>query len=595
METKYTLLKRVFGHASFRSFQENAVDAILARHDVMMVLPTGAGKSLCYQLPSLLMPGVSVVISPLLALMHDQVTALRAFGIASSMISSMQNAGQITQTMRECQSGALKLLYVAPERLKSEAFIGFLQSLSINFFVVDEAHCVSEWGHEFREDYRQLFRLKQYFPTTPIAAFTATATYLVEKDILSQLRLFAPVVLRGSVSRENLTIKAQYRNANGREQLLEFLDTFVGESGIVYTFTRKEAESLALYLSTKRIVARAYHAGLETEEKNETYRAFLNDEIQVVVATIAFGMGIDKSNIRFVVHMSLPKTIENYYQEIGRAGRDGLASATLLLFSASDIVERKRLIEEQPNSEYKKVAFEKLEKMTKFTSSQLCRHQLIATYFDDTILACKTRCDNCVDGEKESIDISHEALKLLSSVYRTGQRFGLQYVVDVLMGVKSEKITQNRHESLSVYGIGADKTKAQWLSIGDRLLELEALKVGEYRVVSLSEYGAQIIKERLHVSIHAKRLEEHKRASKKVKKVSTGAFDLSIFERLRGLRLEISKENGIPPYVVFSDKTLKEMAEKLPLSKAAMLDVSGVGEVKFERYGEAFLELIKRL
>jgi len=595
VETKYTLLKRVFGHASFRSFQENAVDAILARHDVMMVLPTGAGKSLCYQLPSLLMQGVTVVISPLLALMHDQVTALRAFGIASSMISSMQNAGQIAQTMRECRSGALKLLYVAPERLKSEAFIGFLQSLSINFFVVDEAHCVSEWGHEFREDYRQLFRLKQYFPTTPIAAFTATATYLVEKDILSQLRFFAPVVLRGSVSRENLTIKAQYRNANGREQLLEFLDTFVGESGIVYTFTRKEAESLALYLSTKRIVARPYHAGLETEEKNETYKAFLNDEIQVVVATIAFGMGIDKSNIRFVVHMSLPKTIENYYQEIGRAGRDGLASSTLLLFSASDIVERKRLIEEQPNSEYKKVAFEKLEKMTKFTSSQLCRHQLIATYFDDTILACNTRCDNCVDGEKESIDISHEALKLLSSVYRTGQRFGLQYVVDVLMGVKSEKITQNRHESLSVYGIGADKTKAQWLSIGDRLLELEALKVGEYRVVSLSEYGAQIIKERLHVSIHAKRLEEHKRASKKVKKVSTGAFDLSIFERLRALRLEISKENGIPPYVVFSDKTLKEMAEKLPHSKEAMLEVSGVGEVKFERYGEAFLELMKRL
>ena len=595
METKYSILKRVFGHASFRDFQEHAVDAILARHDVMMVLPTGAGKSLCYQLPSLMMEGVTVVISPLLALMHDQVTALRAFGIASSMISSMQNAGEIQEAMLSCHKGVLKLLYVAPERLKNDAFMGFLQSININFFVVDEAHCVSEWGHEFREDYRQLFRLKNHFPTTPIAAFTATATHLVEKDILSQLRLVEPIVLRGNVSRENLTIKAQYRNANGREQLLEFLDNFAGESGIVYTFTRKEAESLALYLSTKHIVARAYHAGLETTEKNETYRAFLNDEIQVVVATIAFGMGIDKSNIRFVVHMSLPKTIENYYQEIGRAGRDGIPSSTLLLFSASDIVERKRLIEEQPASEYKKVAFEKLEKMTKFTSSQVCRHQLIATYFDDTIAPCLSRCDNCLDGEKESIDISYDALKLLSAIYRTGQRFGLQYVVDVLMGVQSEKIEQNGHKSLSVYGIGKERTKAQWLSIGDRLLEIEAFKVGEYRVVSLSEYGAQIIKERLPVSIHAKRLEEHKRASKKAKKVASGAFDLSTFERLRTLRLEISKENSIPPYVVFSDKTLKEMAEKLPLTKEAMLDVSGVGEVKFERYGEAFLELIKRL
>lgn len=595
MNTKLGLLKRIFGHSSFRSFQEEAVDAILARRDLMMILPTGAGKSLCYQLPSVLMEGVSVVVSPLLALMHDQVTALSAFGIHADMISSMQSPQEIAQTMRLCESGALKLLYVAPERLKSEAFINFLQGLSINFFVVDEAHCVSEWGHEFREDYRQLFRLKHYFPTTPIAAFTATATHVVEHDVVSQLRLHQPITIRASVSRENLTIKAQHRNANGRVQLLEFLEPFMGESGIVYTLSRKEAEILVLYLCTKGITARSYHAGLPTQEKNETYRAFLNDEIQVVVATIAFGMGIDKSNIRFVVHMSLPKTIENYYQEIGRAGRDGLPSSTLLLFSTSDIVEHKRRIGEQPSSEYQKVAYEKLDAIAKFASSQVCRHQQIARYFDDTIFACKTRCDNCVEGEKHSVDISHEALKLLSSVYRTGQRFGLQYVVDVLMGLESEKIVQNGHQTLSVFGIGGDKTKAQWLSIGDRLMELEALNVGEYRVVSLSEYGVKIIKERLHVSIHAARLEERKKASKKPKKTVHGDFDLSTFERLRALRLEISKENGIPPYVVFSDKTLKEMAEKLPQNKAEMLDISGVGEVKFERYGEAFLALCETL
>ena len=594
MNTTYEILQRVFGHHHFRANQEEAVNAILAHKDLMMILPTGAGKSLCYQLPSLVMKGLTVVISPLLALMHDQITALSAFGIKASMISSMQSPSEIQESMEACRKGELKLLYVAPERLKGESFLNFLQTLFINFFVIDEAHCVSEWGHEFREDYRQLFRLKHYFPKTPIAAFTATATKIVEHDILQQLSLINPLIIRAKVERENLTIKADYRNGNGREQLLHFLRAFQNESGIIYTLSRKETESLALFLQGYNMRARAYHAGLCTEEKNETYHAFLNDEIDVVVATVAFGMGIDKSNIRFVAHMSLPKTIENYYQEIGRAGRDGLPSSTLLLFSASDIVEHKRRIGEQPASEYQKVAYEKLDAIAKFATSQVCRHQQIATYFDDTILTCKTRCDNCVDGEKQSVDISHEALKLLSSVYRTGQRFGLQYVVDVLMGSTNEKIAQNAHESLSVFGIGKDKTKAQWLSIGDRLLELEALKVGEYRVVSLSEYGAQIIKERLHVSIHAKRLEERKKASKKVKQALTGAFELSTFERLRTLRLEIAKENGIPPYVVFSDKTLKEMAEKLPHDKDAMLEVSGVGEVKFERYGEAFLELIKR-
>ncbi|ATB70021.1 ATP-dependent DNA helicase RecQ [Sulfurospirillum diekertiae] len=594
MTEPYRILQSVFGHHRFRAYQEEAVNAILERRDIMMILPTGAGKSLCYQLPSLVMEGLSVVISPLLALMHDQITALSTFGIKASMISSMQSPQEIQETMQACQKGEIKLLYIAPERLKGESFLHFLQTLPINFFVIDEAHCVSEWGHEFREDYRQLFRLKLYFPQTPIAAFTATATKIVEHDILHQLSLSNPLIIRAKVERDNLTINADYRNSNGREQLLSFLSAFENESGIIYTLSRKETESLAQFLSTRNILARAYHAGLPTEEKNETFRAFLNDEIQVVVATIAFGMGIDKSNIRFVVHMSLPKTIENYYQEIGRAGRDGLPSSTLLLFSNSDIVEHKRRIGEQPASEYQTVAYEKLEAMAKFASSQVCRHQQIAAYFDDTILTCQTRCDNCIDGEKQSVDISHEALKLLSSIYRTGQRFGLQYVVDVLMGANSEKIVQNGHQSLSVFGIGNDKTKAQWLSIGDRLMELGALNVGEYRVVSLSEYGAQIIKERLSVSIHAKRLEERQKV-KKAKKVVLGTFELSIFEKLRALRSKIAKENSIPPYVVFSDKTLKEMAEKLPLDKEAMLEVSGVGEVKFERYGEAFLELCEKL
>lgn len=589
---KYSVLKSVFGHSSFRAFQEEAVDAIVAGQDVMMILPTGAGKSLCYQLPALLMNGVTVVVSPLLALMHDQITALSAFGIEAAMVSSMQTVQEIEITMQKAMSAELKFLYVAPERLKSGEFIRFLRNVPIDFFVVDEAHCVSEWGHEFREDYRQLYRLRELFPSVPIAAFTATATHLVEHDILSQLRLNDPVLIRAKVSRENLTITAQNRNGNGREQLMEFLGSYNNESGIVYTFTRKEAEELAQFLSLKKIPAQAYHAGLPTLQKNETYRAFLNDEIRVVVATVAFGMGIDKSNIRFVVHTSLPKTIENYYQEIGRAGRDGLDASTLLLFSASDFLERRRMIESQPESAYRKLAFEKLESTSKFASSQVCRHQLIAEYFDDSALACKTRCDNCLHPDKESTDITQESLKLLSSVYRSGQRFGLHYVVDILMGSKNEKIIQNGHNTLSVYGIGKDMSRGQWLTIGDRLLELKALRQGEFKVMQLDEFGLEIIKKSLLVTIRKERLVEKKKGSSSTAKVTyaSGGNHL-IFEKLRVLRTHIAKRAGVPPYVVFSDKTLQDMAVKLPKNKDEMLQVGGVGEVKFERYGEEFLEL----
>lgn len=595
VDKKYTVLKSVFGHSSFRAFQEEAVDAIVAGRDVMMILPTGAGKSLCYQLPSLLMSGVTVVVSPLLALMHDQITALSSFGIEAAMVSSMQTAQEIAITMQKAMDAKLKFLYVAPERLKSGEFIRFLRDIPIDFFVIDEAHCVSEWGHEFREDYRQLYHLRELFPSVPIAAFTATATHLVEHDILSQLRLQDPVLIRAKVSRENLTITAQNRNGNGREQLMDFLGKYTNESGIVYTFTRKESEELAKFLSGKKIPAQPYHAGLPTLQKNETYRAFLNDEIKVVVATVAFGMGIDKSNIRFVVHTSLPKTIENYYQEIGRAGRDGLDAGTLLLFSTSDFIERKRMIESQPESAYKKLAFEKLEATAKFASSQVCRHQLIAEYFDDTAQGCKIRCDNCLEPDKESVDITQDALKLLSCVYRSGQRFGLHYVVDILQGSVNEKIEQNGHNTLSVYGIGKDKNRHQWLTIGDRLLELKALRQGEFRVLQLDEYGLEIIKKSLSVTIRKERLEEKKRSSKILKTAYGSGENQPIFEQLRTLRTEIAKRGGVPPYVVFSDKTLQDMAVKLPQNKSEMLQVGGVGDVKFERYGEEFLMLCASL
>lgn len=591
MNKKFQTLKSVFGHASFRAFQEEAVDAIVSGRDVMMILPTGAGKSLCYQLPSLLMDGVTVVVSPLLALMHDQITALSAYGIEAAMISSMQTPEEIRGIVQRAKESKLKFLYIAPERLKSGEFIHFLTTIPIDFFVVDEAHCVSEWGHEFREDYRQLHRLKELFPSVPIAAFTATATHLVEHDILTQLRLNNPVLIRAKVRRDNLHISALHRNGNGREQLLEFLSKYENECGIVYTFTRKEAQSIAEFLSAKKIPAQAYHAGLPTELKNETYRAFLNDEIRVVVATVAFGMGIDKSNIRFVVHTTLPKTIENYYQEIGRAGRDGLDASTLLLFCAADFSDRKRMIDTQSDSAYKKLALDKLEATARFAASEVCRHQLIAQYFDDSSQECATQCDNCLESDVKRTNITQDALKLLSCVYRTGQRFGLHYVVDVLLGTVNEKIEQNGHTTLAVYALGKDKSRHHWLSVGDRLLELRALRQGDFRTLQIDEYGMEIIKKSITLTIRTDRLSEPKRHTSTAKASYASDENHEVFEQLRALRSTIAKNNGVPPYVVFSDKTLKEMGQKLPQNKSEMLQVGGIGDVKFERYGVEFLAL----
>ncbi len=589
---KIEILEHYFGHSAFRPLQEEVVDAILGGEDVLMILPTGGGKSLCYQLPTLLMDGVTVVISPLLALMHDQVVALRANGISAAMLSSMQDIEESQQIEQSLQRGEIRLLYVAPERLTNPYFLSLLQRLSINFFVVDEAHCVSEWGHEFRENYRRLSLLKASFPQIPVAAFTATATKAVEADIVANLGLDNPKRVRGSLFRNNLTIYAKHRIKDGREQLLAFLKAHEGESGIIYTLSRKSTESVARFLQTKGVEARAYHAGLSTEEKNSTYRDFVADSVQVVVATIAFGMGIDKSNIRFVVHLSLPKTIENYYQEIGRAGRDGLESETLLLFAASDIVQQKAFIEDLPETPYKAHAFNKLESMVRFANGEGCRHQSIATYFDDTIEACGDKCDNCIIPNHEKIDITEPTRMMLSAVVRTGQKFGIHYVVDILRGSKEQRILQNGHDTLSVYGIGKEYTKAQWLTIADKLLEIGAVQIGEFKVYGLTPFGVEVLKGMHPVTLKKERLEI--RSSVPQRKVTYfDDYDVALFDKLRALRSEIALESGIPPYIVFSDKTLKELSASKPQTKEEMLAVHGVGEVKFERYGEAFLEVLR--
>ncbi|MBU1666982.1 DNA helicase RecQ [bacterium] len=591
---KLETLQHYFGHDTFRAQQEEVIDAILAHQDLLMILPTGGGKSLCYQLPSLLMPGVTVVISPLLALMHDQVVALKENGIAAAMLSSMQTAEESFQIEQQLRANQIKLLYVAPERLMNDYFLTFLLDLNINFFVVDEAHCVSEWGHEFREHYRMLSQLKISFPDATIAAFTATATPMVREDILNNLSLKNPKVITGSLFRKNLTITAEHRQSDGRRQLLTFLKEHENKAGIVYAFSRKQTETTAKYLQTQGYKAEAYHAGLPTDVKNRVFGDFVADNINIVVATIAFGMGIDKSNIRFVVHMNLPKTLENYYQEIGRAGRDGLDATTLLLFSTQDIVQQKTFITDLPDTPYKENAFEKINTISRFANSDSCRHQQIAHYFHDTIDACLDKCDNCINPDKNMIDITQDARKLLSAIFRTQQSFGLHYVVDVLRGSKEQRILTNAHDQLSVYGIGKHYTKAQWLSIADKLLELNAIAIGDFKVYYLLDRGANILRGTESVSIREERMAIPKTKTKK-KMDYFNDYEVEIFDQLRDLRKEIASNNKVPPYVIFSDKTLKELSNSMPTTKAEMLEVHGIGEVKFERYGKTFLELIEEI
>ncbi len=586
------VLKEVFGHDDFRDYQKEAVDTILNKQDLLTILPTGGGKSLCYQLPSLIMDGVTVVISPLIALMQDQVRALRSCGVNAAMINSSQESSTIQNIYTQLHNAEIKLLYIAPERLSTHGFIELLQSIKINFFVVDEAHCVSEWGHEFRSEYRNLHRLKQLFPSTNIAAFTATATKKVQDDIAKTLQLKEPAQLRGKTKRDNITILAKRRVSNGKEQLLEFLEEHKGLSGIVYAFSRKDVENIATFLKERGYRSDAYHAGLPSEVREAVYNDFMFEKLDIVVATIAFGMGIDKSNIRFVVHMSMPKTMENYYQEIGRAGRDGVDAKTLLLYSKSDESHRKALIDGLENTQYKELLYNKLNKMYHYCNSSECRHKSIANYFDDTLNKCENICDNCLRGEQEQVDITQDALKLLSCIYRCEQKFGLTHIIDVLRGSKAKKVLQFSHDKLSVYGIGTDKSKHEWSVVADRLFELNALEIGEHRAIKIKESGFLILQKKETLQIDAYRLQSQEKREYTQEKAD---LNNTIFQKLKALRLEISLEQNIPAYMIFSDKTLLEMKNKLPQTKEEMFAINGVGEMKFVKYGGSFLELLQTL
>lgn len=589
---KNEILKKHFGFDTFRPIQDEAIEHILQKKDLLTILPTGSGKSLIFQLPTLMMSGTTIVISPLIALMQDQVTNLNANGIQASMISSINSMEENNHIYDELLNKNVKFLYVAPERFTSEYFNSKLQNVDINFFVIDEAHCVSEWGHEFRDDYRKLQFLKSNFPNTPITAFTATATKNVEADILKTLSIDKQNVKRSKIQRENLIIRSQKRLGNGKDQIVEFLKTHKDECGIIYCFTRKETEQISNFLNNSGFNTLAYHAGLPANQRDEIFKKFKNENIKIIVATIAFGMGIDKGNIRFVLHTSMPKTLENYSQEIGRAGRDGMMADVLLLYSKADEIGKKRFIDELPNGAYKSSNYKKLDQMYRFCISSKCRHQLIANYFDDDIQICEKVCDNCLGGEKEYKDITIEAQKFLSTILRCEERFGQSYIIDVLRGSNAQRILDFGHDKLSVHGIGADMSKEQWGAICDALLDEDAVQIdGEYRTLKITNIAKKILTKKRTIKIDASNLV----AQKSYKEYKTETPKSESFETFRELRTKLSKEEGVPPYIIFSDKTLVEISNTLPSSKEEFLNISGVGEMKLEKYGEVFLELCKSL
>ncbi|MEO1953405.1 MAG: DNA helicase RecQ [Campylobacterales bacterium] len=590
-DIKYKLLKDIFGHNSFRELQEEGVDAIMQNQDLLMILPTGGGKSLVYQLPTLLKNGISIVISPLIALMQDQVASLKAQNLSADMISSAQSSTEVSEVLSKARRGELKFLYLSPERLNTEWTLEFLKSLNINFFVIDEAHCISQWGHEFRDDYRALSNLKKHFPHTSICAFTATSTEHVKYDIINNLNLQNPVLLKGKIFRKNIFISAQRRLQNGYAQLEDFLSRHKDESGIIYASSRKKVEALCEYLVDNGYKALPYHAGLSQKTREENFKDFVNDKANIMVATIAFGMGIDKSDIRFVVHMSLPKTQENYYQEIGRAGRDGEDSEVLLLFNAGDIAQHKRFLDEVQNSEYKENQLSKINNIYKFATSEICFHKQLAEYFNDTLEPCKDRCDNCLDGDAKKQDITKEVQMLLSTIYKTNQSFGKNYIIDVLRGSKEQKILANEADKLSVYGIGTHISKKEWFVILERVMELNILTLGDFSTLQLTNDAVDILKGKKLVDIRASRLQISVK-EKKVKQVTEFDYDEELFEALREKRAELASEMGVPAYLIFSDKTLKHLANDKPYDKLSMLKVNGVGEKKYEQFGEEFLEVI---
>ncbi|MBA4393534.1 MAG: DNA helicase RecQ [Desulfobacca sp.] len=590
MPSPESLLKNTFGYGTFKPLQREVIANVLDRRDTLAIMPTGGGKSLCYQIPALLFEGLTVVVSPLIALMKDQVEQLRALGVPALFLNSSLTNGEYQENMDLVARGAIKLLYVAPETLLTPRLFQLLSTLRLDCLTIDEAHCISEWGHDFRPEYRHLKEVRRRYPHAVCLALTATATPRVRLDIKSSLNFASSNELVAGFNRENLFIEVIPKH-DPASQTLRFLERFKDQSGIIYCFSRKQVDELSSFLTGQGFSTRPYHAGLDDQARRRNQESFIRDDTQIIVATIAFGMGINKPNVRFVIHYDLPKSIEGYYQEIGRAGRDGLPAHCLLLYSFSDAAKLRYFIDQKEATE-QQVAMEHLETLIRFAESEACRRHPLLTYFGEvyTVENCGA-CDNCTADKKEPVDITILAQKFLSCVKRTGERFGTAYIVDVLLGSKNKKVLQNSHEALSTHGIGKELTREQWLTISRQLVQKGLLdQEPAYHTLRLTAKGLEALQTKEKIM---GLFQKDERTAASTPKTGEIEHDKTLFTILRHKRKELADDSGVPPYVIFSDRTLVEMAAFMPLSIDSLLRINGVGQVKAERYGEIFLQLLR--
>ncbi len=589
-------LQHTFGYQKFRKHQKSIVKALLDRRDAMVLMPSGGGKSLCYQLPAKLSSGTAVIISPLISLMKDQVDGAKANGLRAEFFNSSLSQSERLAVLRQLNYGGLDMLYISPERLVMDRFRNELKRANIAFFAIDEAHCISDWGHDFRPDYLFLSKLKTEFPNTPVAAFTATATPKVREDIARRLRLQNPHNVLASFDRPNFFYQVLPKN-NVKSQILDFIRTKPGESGIVYRTTRDDVDASAEFLRTEGIEALPYHAGLPPQLRQQTQDAFNNDQVDVIVATVAFGMGIDKPDVRYVIHGDLPRDLESYYQETGRAGRDGEPAHCLLLFSEGDAFKIKFFIDQKEAEEQQRRALVKLNHMIKFGSINLCRRNYLLSYLGEEYGSdsCGS-CDICTE-QVERVEATREAQIVMSAIARTKQRYGAGKIIDIVKGADTQAVRRNNLDEVKTYGVGADKTKKYWRHILNELIGQECVKkVGErYPTLQLTPKGIQILRGELKFQAVQRECDILEQSAERTPSTASEQdYDLILFDQLRKLRTKLAEEQNLPPYTVFQDRTLKEMAYYFPVTDDEMLSITGVGDIKLKNYGDIFSSVIKR-
>ncbi len=592
------VLHNIFGYKSFRNQQKDIIESVIDGRDVLAVIPTGGGKSLCYQIPAVVLPGTAIVISPLISLMKDQVDQLLVNGIPAAFLNATQSGIEQQNVINQYLNHSIKLLYISPERLTVSSFGALLDQHPPSLIAIDEAHCISQWGHDFRPDYRQLNQLSKRFPDVPIIALTATADEMTQRDILNQLNLVDPLFVVRSFDRPNIryTVVEKF---NLTEQVVSFIETQKGNSGIIYCSSRSKVEDMTTRLVARGFSVIAYHAGLSTSERQSAQESFLKDNTQIIVATVAFGMGINKPNVRFVVHADCPRSIEAYYQETGRAGRDGVPAEAMLLFKSNDLSWYKQQIIEKYDNDQKQVELHKIQAMESFAQCMTCRRIVLLNYFGEHRTEPCNNCDICLYPPKQ-YDALIDAQKVLSCVYRVEQRYGAQYIVDILRGSGRSQIKDNRHDKLSVYGIGKEHNADYWLSVIRQLIFLGYLRqnISNFNTLQLTENARAILKGEVQLKLAKPRLEIVKKSrlnryARSINLTTILSYEERIlFNNLRRLRKEIADMEDIAPYIVFSDATLLEMVQTMPESKTQLINVSGVGKIKLEKYGNLFLDEI---